>query len=170
MSVLNRLVLVLNTSYEGVNICTARRALTLVFKGAATVVEVSPNIVHTSKINIPVPSVIRLLRYRYVPHITRSVSRKGILLRDRNVCQYCARALQPQSLTLDHVIPKSRGGPTTWLNTVSCCFACNNKKANRTPDEAGMTLLHKPIQLSAHAKYRLLKGNEGHSWDKYIFA
>ena len=165
---LNRLTLVLNASYEAVNICSARRALTLVFKGAAVVERVSAFTVHTSKIDIPIPSVVRLLKYRRIPRQNRSVSRKGILLRDRGACQYCGQALPPRSLTLDHVIPRSRGGASAWENLVASCFPCNNRKGDRTPQECGMALLKQPRQISIHAKHRLLAGDEK-TWDEFLF-
>ena len=125
MSSLNRLCLVINASYEAINVTSARRALTLVFKGAAVVEEVSAHTIHTSKINVPVPSVIRLMKYRRVPRQNRAVSRKGILLRDGSICQYCGVQLPAGRLTLDHVIPRSRQGLSTWENLVACCFGCN---------------------------------------------
>ena len=165
---LNRLTLVLNASYEGVNITTARRALTLVFKGAAVVEKVSSFTIHTCKIDIPVPAVIRLLKYRRIPRQNRSVSRKGLLLRDRNTCQYCGQTLPAGSLTLDHVVPRSRGGISAWENIVSACFPCNNRKGDRTPQEAGMALMKKPTRLTIHAKHRLMAGDEK-TWNEYLF-
>lgn len=167
-SQLDRLVLVLNATYEPITICSARRALTMLFKGAAVVEHTSDVTVRTAKINIPLPNVIRLTRYRRVPRANRSVSRKGILLRDGNTCQYCGVKHQAGGLTLDHVVPRSRGGGNTWENMVASCFACNNRKGSRTPDEAGMTLLKRPVQISIHAKHRLLQGDHK-AWDRYLF-
>lgn len=167
---LHRLVLVINASYEPINITSARRAITLVMKGAAIVEEVSNYTIRTSKVNVPVPSVVRLLKYRRVPRLNRSVSRKGIILRDASTCQYCHRKMAHGGLTMDHVTPKSRGGLSTWENMVACCFPCNNKKGSRTPVEAGMTLLKMPRQISIHAKHRLLAGADQSSWDRYLFA
>ena len=165
---LNRLVLCLNASYEPINIITARRALTLVLKGAAVVEAVSTYTVKTAKLSIPIPDVIRMVKYRRVPRQNRSVSRKGILLRDGFGCQYCGKHLPAGDLTLDHVTPKSRGGASTWENLVACCFGCNNRKGNRTPVEAGMMLAKQPRQVGAHAKHRLMAGNAD-VWDKYLF-
>ena len=165
---LNRLCLVLNASYEAIHVASARRALTLVFKGAAVVEEVSAYTVRTARINVPVPSVIRLMKYPRVPRLNRTVSRKGIMLRDRNTCQYCRAELPPRSLTLDHVTPRSRAGTSTWENLVACCFPCNNRKGNRTPQEAGMPLARRPISISLHARHRLLAGDM-HTWEKYLF-
>ncbi len=165
---LNRLVLVINASYEPVTVCSARRALTLLFKGAAQVEAVSGHVVRTSKLSIPLPSVIRLTRYRKIPRMNRSVSRKGIILRDANTCQYCATKLQARELTLDHVIPKSRGGQSTWENLVAACYGCNNRKAQRTPEEAGFVLLKTPRQITMHSKHKMLQG-DNQIWERYLF-
>lgn len=166
---LNRLCLVLNASYEPINICVARDALKLVFKGAALIEAVSKQVVRTARMDVPIPDVIRLVRYRRVPRQSRSVSRKGILLRDGFTCQYCGVRKAAGDLTKDHVIPRSRGGDSSWENIVSACFPCNNKKGNRTPQEAGMPLAKQPRQISAHAKHRLLRGDQA-VWDKFLFA
>jgi 5-methylcytosine-specific restriction endonuclease McrA len=166
---LNRLCLVINASYEAINVTSARRALTLIFKGAAVVEEVSAFTIRTAKINIPVPSVIRLMKYCRVPRQNRAVSRKGILLRDGSACQYCSVQLPAGRLTLDHVIPRSRHGQASWENLVACCFACNNRKGDRTPQEAGMVLVKVPRQIGVHAKHRLL-ASDSKAWDKYLFA
>ena len=97
---LNRLCLVINASYEAINVTSAQRALTLVLKGAAVVEEVSGYAIRTSKSNIPVPSVVRLMKYRRMPRQNRSVSRKGILLRDGSSCQYCGARLPSGSLSM----------------------------------------------------------------------
>src|SRR5437764_14803229 len=127
---LHRPVLVLNASYEPINICAARRALVLILKGVASAEETAPGSVHSAKRTMSVPSVIRLLEYRRIPHQTRALSRKNILLRDRNTCQYCGVALSSGELTLDHVVPRSRGGSSTWENLVACCHQCNRRKGN----------------------------------------
>ena len=130
-------VLVLNASYEPINICGARRALVLVLKGIARTEEEHGLTLHAQRSRIAMPSVIRLLEYRRIPHQTRALSRKNILLRDRNTCQYCGVSLPPGELTLDHVIPRSRGGNSTWENLVACCHACNRRKGNRMLHEIG---------------------------------
>jgi 5-methylcytosine-specific restriction endonuclease McrA len=165
---IHRAVLVLNATYEPIHVCTARRAITLVLKGAAVVEECSVHVIRTARLEIPVPSVVRLRQYRRMPRLSRAVSRKGVLLRDNNVCQYCGGRLPASELTLDHVIPRSRAGPSTWDNLVACCLACNNRKGNRTPHEAGMRLLRQPRQIGFHATHRLLAVNHT-QWDKYLF-
>src|ERR1700723_4774650 len=124
-------VLVLNASYEPINICGARRALVLVLKGVARTEEEQGAVLHAARMRIAMPSVIRLLEYRRIPHQTRALSRKNILLRDRNSCQYCNVVLTASELTLDHVIPRSRGGLSTWENLVACCHNCNRSEERR---------------------------------------
>ena len=138
-------VLVLNASYEPINICGARRALILVLKGVAKTEEEQGAILHAALLRIPMPSVIRLLEYRRIPHQTRALSRKNILLRDRNSCQYCGIVLPAGELTLDHVLPRSRGGLSTWENLVACCHSCNRRKGNHLLSELSeIKLLREP--------------------------
>jgi 5-methylcytosine-specific restriction endonuclease McrA len=169
MSQLDRLTLVLNCAYEPVNVVSVKRALTLVHGGKAYVEVASGKFLKTAKLSIQIPSVIRLLVYRRVPRHNRAVSRKSILMRDRYTCQYCRQVFVPKQLTLDHVVPKSRGGGSTWENLVACCFRDNNKKGNRTPEEAGMTLAHKPAQIGIHGKHKLMMGSEDSAWAEYLY-
>src|SRR5450631_4126126 len=131
-------VLVLNASYEPINVCAARRALVLVLKGVAMTEEENGHFLHSARVAMRLPSVIRLLEYRRIPHQSRALSRKNILLRDRNTCQYCGEVLPSGELTLDHVVPRSRGGTSTWENLVACCHDCNRRKGNQFLTEAGM--------------------------------
>ena len=174
MSGSNRLqkpVLVLNASYEPINICAARRALVLVLKGVASAEEHSHHTIHSSRKSMKLPSVIRLLEYRRIPHQTRSLSRKNILMRDRYTCQYCHRTLPSGELTLDHVVPRSRSGESAWENLVACCHHCNNRKGNRTPEEAGMRLVRPPRPFSLHTSRHLMRllGKSDEQWRKYLF-
>ncbi len=174
MASLNRLqkpVLVLNASYEPINICAARRALVLVLKGVASAEEESTLHVHSARNIVKLPSVIRLLEYRRIPHQTRALSRKNILMRDRYTCQYCHRTLPSAELTLDHVVPRSRSGESNWENLVACCNPCNNRKGSRTPDEAGMRLARPPRPFSLHTSRHLMRllGKSDEQWRKYLF-
>ncbi|MBM3723942.1 MAG: HNH endonuclease [Acidobacteria bacterium] len=169
---LHKPVLVLNASYEPINVCAARRAVVLVLKGVAKTEEHAPHLaVHTARHAVPVPSVIRLLEYRRIPLQSRSLSRKNILMRDRYTCQYCQRTLSSGDLTLDHVVPRSRHGETSWENLVACCNPCNNRKGNRTPEEAGMKLLRQPRPFSLHTSRHLMRvlGKSDDQWRKYLF-
>jgi 5-methylcytosine-specific restriction endonuclease McrA len=167
--ILQRRALVLNASYEPIHIVSARRAITLVMKGAALVEEASAYSIRTARLSIPIPSVVRLLVYRRMPRVNRAVSRRSIMLRDRHTCQYCQRLFAPKALTLDHVIPRSRGGASSWENLVAACYECNNRKADRTPAEAGMVLGRKPAAIGIHAKHRLMIGADDSVWNKYLF-
>ena len=115
--------------------------------------------------------MIRLLEYRRIPHQTRSLSRKNILMRDRYTCQYCLRTAPSSELTLDHVVPRSRSGETTWENLVACCHQCNNRKGNRTPEEAGMKLSRLPRPFSLHTSRHLMRllAKTENRWQKYLF-
>jgi 5-methylcytosine-specific restriction endonuclease McrA len=168
---LHRPVLVLNASYEPINVCAARRALVLVLKGVAQPEEQTSANIYSAHQAMPVPSVIRLLEYRRIPIQARSLSRKNILMRDRYTCQYCHKSMNSNELTLDHVIPRSRAGETTWENLVACCHTCNNRKGNRTPDEAGMKLARPPRPFSLHTSRHLMRllGKSDDQWRKYLF-
>jgi 5-methylcytosine-specific restriction endonuclease McrA len=163
---------VLNASYEPINICGARRALVLVLKGIARTEEEHGLMLHAQRSRIAMPSVIRLLEYRRIPYQTRALSRKNILLRDRNTCQYCGDALPPSDLTLDHVIPRSRGGNSTWENLVACCHDCNRRKGNRLLQEIDdMILLREPRPFSLHTSRQIMRmlGRSDDRWRKYLF-
>jgi len=168
---LQKPVLVLNASYEPINICAARRALILVLKGVASAEETSVTAIHSARNSTFLPTVIRLLEYRRIPRQTRALSRKNILMRDRYACQYCHRTLPSGELTLDHVIPRSRAGESNWENLVACCNPCNNRKGNRTPEEAGMKLARQPRPFSMHTSRHLMRmlGTGEAQWRKYLF-
>src|SRR6202795_16895 len=164
-------VLVLNATFEPINVTAVRRAMVLMIKGVAQAEELSHTKIHSTSRALPVPSVIRLLAYRHIPQQTRALSRKNILLRDRNTCQFCARTLPASELTLDHVVPRSRGGRSSWENLVACCYKCNNSKGDRTPEEAGIALTRRPRPFTLHTSRQLMRliGNKDEKWRKYLF-
>lgn len=164
----NKAVLVLNASFEPIQICSARRAFALIVKDRAFAQE-ETNI--SVRPGVMIPSVLRLKEYTRIPHRGQEVSRRNILLRDRHQCMYCAKKCRPEVLTLDHVIPKSRGGPSSWSNLVACCEKCNRFKADRTPEEAGMVLIRKPRPETIHTSRHILRsmGAEDAVWQKYLF-
>ncbi len=170
-NVMHAPVLVLNASYEPINVCAARRAIVLVLKGVAMTEEENGHFLHAARIAIRVPSVIRLLEYRRIPHQTRALSRKNILLRDRNSCQYCGAVLASSELTLDHVVPRSRGGLSTWENLVACCHPCNRRKGNQLPMEANMKLIREPRAFNLHTSRHIMRllGHSDAKWRKYLF-
>jgi 5-methylcytosine-specific restriction endonuclease McrA len=168
---MNSRVLVLNASFEPINVCTARRAVVLILKGVANAEESSAQWLHSSRFSMPMPSVIRLIEYIHIPFERKSLSRKNILLRDHNTCQYCGRVFPPQDLTLDHIIPRSRGGDSAWENLVTCCRSCNNRKGDRSPEGAGMRLLRRPQAYNLHVNRQIIRylGRADEAWRKYLF-
>jgi 5-methylcytosine-specific restriction endonuclease McrA len=164
----NTPALVLNASFEPIAICTAKRALKMWAKGIARIEETYERMFYRS---MYLPSVVRLSFYRRVPIRKHTVSRRNILFRDRHTCQYCAVRLVAAKLTLDHVVPRSRGGQSSWENLVACCYACNNRKGDRTPEEAGMELLTRPRAMSLHTARYLIRrmGEDEMTWRKYLY-
>lgn len=165
---INTPCLVLNASFEPISIATAKRALKMWAKGIARIEEVYPRPFYRDMF---LPSVIRLNNYRRVPIKKHTVSRRNLLIRDRYTCQYCSAKLAPAKLTLDHVMPRSRGGQATWSNLVTACRPCNNVKADKTPEEAGMKLLIQPREMSLHSHRSLMRqlGEDVQSWKKYLY-
>jgi 5-methylcytosine-specific restriction endonuclease McrA len=168
---IRRGVLQLNASLEPLRIVSMKKALTLITKGVA-VVEVPTDILIHRGLGIYAPSVIRLRHYRNVPHRTQQASRKNIFVRDGYRCQYCGtRKKDGSELELEHVLPKSRGGRNTWDNLVAACRECNQKKNDRTPEEAGMKLLHRPLPATVFTSRFVLKqlGEEVNEWGPFLY-
>ena len=138
--------LLLNASYEPVKIIPWQRAITLVFLGKVEIVEEYDREIRSVSLIVKAPSVVRLLRYVSLGRRHPPLSKLNILARDRFCCQYCGSTLSYGNMTLDHVVPRSRGGVTKWENLVAACHPCNRKKGGRTPREAGMTLHAHPVQ------------------------
>lgn len=163
-------VLVLNASYEPISITSARKAVSLVLKGIACIEAHSGQAIRSARQVWPLPSVIRLAEYRKIPVRANVLCRKNIFMRDRFTCQYCRKKLIGANLTLDHVMPVSRGGKFEWNNLVSCCKPCNNRKGNRTLEEAGLTL-PKRSMYSIHTSRHLVRqaGEDNETWKKYLF-
>ena len=170
-AVMQEPVLVLNATFEPINVTAVRRALVLLLKGVAQAEELNHAEIHSASNAVRVPSVIRLLAYRHIPQQTRALSRKNILLRDRNICQFCGKIFPASDLTLDHVVPRSRGGRSSWENLVACCYQCNNHKGDRTPEEAGLQLVRRPRPFTLHTSRQLMRliGNKDEKWRKYLF-
>ena len=141
-------VLVLNQNYEPLNVCNARRAFVLLDRGKAEVLEHNHGFLHAVTLTIPLPSVIRLVYLIHRPRPQLRLSRKEVFARDQWACQYCGA--QAKELTLDHVMPRNRGGPHAWENVVAACKGCNHKKRNRTPEEAHMRLFRRPYRPKAN--------------------
>ena len=162
-------VLVLNNNYQPLNITNVRRAISLLFMGKAETVQTDSKVYHAERVALPMPTVVRLNHYVRRPLPRLHVSRKSVFARDGHNCQYCGA--HKVALTLDHVIPKDKGGHTDWDNLVCCCTRCNNIKGNCTPEEAGLTLIGKPrrpkyIPYISYTKF--LEALENPHWRDYL--
>jgi 5-methylcytosine-specific restriction endonuclease McrA len=168
MSLINKPVLVLNSAFEPIHIIKARTALKMLTKGKVVVVLAGEQELYP---DVLVPSVIRLVEYKYIPIRMQLVSKKNIYLRDDHCCQYCGVKKHGSELTLDHIMPRSRGGKNTWENLVTACKPCNGRKDDRTPEEAGMVLRHRVIPSTVHTARSLLRavGLLVNEWARYLF-
>ena len=166
---INHPVLVLNQSYEPLTVCRARRAVVLIFQGKAEMIENGLGYIHTVGNAIEIPSVIRLAQLIRRPRRERKMTRYEIFNRDKYTCQYCGE--KSRHLTLDHVIPRYRGGEHTWENVVSACADCNRRKAGKTPREANMKLVRKPLPPTGNplfvVPYHYLSRRD--EWQKYLY-
>ncbi len=164
----NNPVLVLNQSYEPLNICRVRRAIVLLYQDKAEILENGSGFVHSANHIFLVPSVIRLAYMIKRPRPQRRLTRLEVFNRDRYTCQYCGN--ETRQLTLDHVTPRYRGGEHIWENVVSACIACNRRKAGRTPQEAKMRLFHRPGRpdgsMPFYIPYHYLQTRS--EWQKYL--
>ena len=165
MTAMDSQVLVLNRLWQAINICSVERALNLLYTDHAQVVREDEGVfntfsfqewcdlsatsaqdecVHTISFRIRVPRVIVLLFYDRFPRKEVKFTRNNLFERDRNTCQYCGVHFERKDLNIDHVVPRQRGGRTTWTNVVCSCVPCNSRKGSRTPEEAGMRLIREP--------------------------
>ncbi|HUQ17144.1 MAG TPA: HNH endonuclease [Candidatus Saccharimonadales bacterium] len=151
MGVVDANVLVLNLDYQPLNVCNVRRAVVLLDKQKAVVIEQNGHIVASERARIPSPSVIRLAYHIKRPRPVVKMTRKEVLVRDDHTCQYCGK--RGHDLTLDHVIPRHRGGEHTWENVVAACKACNHRKGGRTVKESSMTLARQPFRPPSTPSY-----------------
>ena len=164
---INSPVLVLNQNYEPLNVCKVRRAMLLLIGGKAEVIENGRGSLHSVEDIFDIPSVIRLAYFIVRPRQQRKLTKIEVFSRDKYTCQYCGRS--SKELTLDHVIPKRRGGEHVWENVVSACIPCNRKKAGHTPVEANMPLLKQPQAPRNKGYYIPYHDLNLHDeWQKYI--
>ena len=163
-------VLVLNASYEPLRLVTVRRAVILLLQEKAELVEALERQLRGGSYACDTPLVIRLVRYVAIPKRLRlPYSRRGVVARDRETCQYCGAQPGRAQLTLDHVVPRSQGGRSEWENVVSACYACNHRKGGRTPAQAGMALISPPRQPSYVAFVLLGELERDEVWSKYAY-
>lgn len=188
-------VLVLNKLYMAVHIVSARRAFTLLCKELAEVVSIEDgqwnsydfeswrdlselrrhfkepeqDWVRTVSLEIQVPRIVRLLRFDRLPKQTVKFNRRNIFARDENRCQYCGGRFGTSTLTLDHVLPRAQGGQSTWENIVCACVDCNVRKGGRTPEQAHMTLIRKPVKPRTSPLVSVKLGsNKYQSWKAFL--
>jgi len=164
-------VLVLNSQYLPIQTTSVKKAIKLIYRGVAVAEKYTDMMWHSISSEIILPSVIRLINFHKIPVKTYKLSKKNILIRDRYTCQYCKQTVSDRSLTIDHIIPKSRGGSSKWENLVTACKRCNSIKADRTPEEAGMLLLSKPSRISIHTHTTILR-NRGEiypDWSEFLY-
>ena len=163
-------VLVLNASYEPINVCTVRRAAVLVLKQRAEMLEHSTTTLRAERMSMPRPVVIRLVTYVRIPRDAhrRRITRRAVFARDRWTCQYCGH--ERGNLTVDHVTPRSRGGNSTWENIVTCCAPCNRRKGDRLPRQVGMSPRRKPKAPSPTIFIHVASPSIPAAWEQYLVA
>jgi 5-methylcytosine-specific restriction endonuclease McrA len=163
-------VLVLNASYEPINVCTVRRAAVLVLKERAEILERAEHALHAETVTLPRPAVIRLKTYVRIPRDAhaRRITRRAVFARDRWTCQYCGTARN--SLTVDHVIPRSKGGASSWDNIVASCAPCNRRKGDRLPTQIDMHPRRKPSMPSPAIFVHVATPTIPATWEQYLAA
>jgi 5-methylcytosine-specific restriction endonuclease McrA len=172
----SRVLLLNGSTWEPLSVITVPRAINLILAGKAVVVEQSGNFLRTVRDKYPIPSVIALRTYMNVPRRRAHWSRKGVLIRDGYTCIYCgaqpgtaerSKVLVKSDFTVDHILPRSRGGKDQWTNTACACYACNHRKGSRLPNEAGMRLLWEP--KTPRTSYLVIAVGSGpDAWKRYI--
>ncbi len=169
METASRAVLVLNATYEPLNIVSVQRAVVLLLKEKAEIVEAAKTLLRAEHYAIKWPLVIRLVAFVPIPRrLPLPLSRRTVMARDLYTCQYCGGQPGKHELTVDHVIPRSRGGTTIWENVVTACAACNHRKGDRTPEEARLELLSQPARPRFVAVMLLGETHAHAVWQKYL--
>jgi 5-methylcytosine-specific restriction endonuclease McrA len=163
---MNSRVLVLNQDFSPLMVCSIQRAFILVYLNKSELIRpANGHKIHSVTRTFPMPSVIRLNRYVQAPYKGVTLTRQNIFKRDNFECQYCGTR---RELTLDHVIPSSKGGQHTWVNLVAACKRCNAKKGDFTPEQAAMPLLKRPLKPSYSLFLKELSGHHGDEWDEFL--
>ncbi len=164
---LNRPVLVLNQSYEPLNLCQVRRAVVLLLQGKAEMLENGLGFIHAASDAFPIPSVIKLAYMIKRPRPVMKLSRLAVFHRDHHTCQYCGQ--ESHQLTIDHVTPRYQDGQHIWTNVVSACIPCNRRKAGRTPEQARMKLIRQPTRPRSSIPFYIPRHlGRLAEWQKYL--
>ncbi len=160
---MNRRVLILNADYSPIMVSTVQRAFILMYLNKTELVEKANGYkIRTVSTQFPMPAVIKLNSYVNVPYKKVAMTRQNIFKRDGSKCQYCG---QKDHLTLDHVVPKAKGGKSTWENLITACNRCNCQKGDQTPKDAGMLLVNKPFRPTYNS---FIKNNSGFVCDEWL--
>lgn len=197
MTALNSHVLVLNRLWMAVRVVDARRAFSMLVRNMAEVIRVDDGSytahdfdswadlstyrdamegteeayewIRTVRMELAVPKVIRLLGYDRLPNQDVKLNRRNIFARDRNICQYCGSHFPTSELSLDHIVPRTQGGGSSWTNLVCCCVACNSRKGGRTPAQAHMKLIRKPVKPARNPVISIRLGHDKYaSWRGFL--
>ena len=162
-------MLVLNATFEPINVCTVRRAIVLLLKARAEVLEQGAATLHSERAKFARPTVIRLTTYVRVPRDAhrRKITRRAVFARDQWTCQYCGAR---SNLTVDHVIPRSKGGASSWENIVASCAPCNRRKGNALLRQSGMSLSRQPRTPSPHVFIQVASPTIPAAWRAYLAA
>lgn len=157
----------LNATFEPLGVVAARRALVLVLAERAEMLHSTDRTIHSARSSFPEPSVVKLSYYVKVPRVRRmALNRTAIFLRDAFRCQYCGAAAE----NIDHVVPRSRGGPHAWENVVASCRRCNSRKEDHLPHEAGLSLAHRPEQPNRFDLLLVAATGVRPDWEAYLSA
>ena len=160
-------VLVLNQNYQAIGVCSAERAFVLVYLSKAEMLsDVTSQRIRSVRSEFKYPSIIRLYCYVSIPYKKVNLSRQNIFKRDRSRCVYCGTR---EHLTIDHVVPRAKGGRDTWDNLVTACQKCNSKKGNMTPEQAGMEMMYRPFRPSFVMFLSNFAGNIREDWKPYLY-
>ena len=163
----NCLTLILNASYLPLGICSPKRAICLYYLEKATVISEYSTEIHSPSVKIKIPSIVRLNKYVKFNLKDMVLNRKNLLLRDNASCQYCG--CTKSSLTIDHIIPKGKGGENSWTNLVVACSSCNIRKGNRTPKEAKMPLMKDVKKPNSLLYFNQFINSNNSDWKQFLF-
>jgi 5-methylcytosine-specific restriction endonuclease McrA len=162
--------LLLNSSFEVLNFISEHKMFKLLWKGKVEVVSEWDDVIIWGRQKIRQPAIVRLKKHVRRNYFNSNFSRKALVKRDKNCCQYCGKKLTASQITIDHILPRAQGGITSFTNCVVCCQLCNSKKADKTPEQASMILLRKPTHPSFTAHYYVADPQEHwfSGWDDFL--